>query len=454
MVGESAVLGLRPHPGRLGVWLTVALLGGAHASAQSRVTATAAAEVHSPAAQSGAAAEGSLQALVAYADRHSPLLAIARSTRSRAEALRIAAEIWLPDNPELSVALGARMGQARTGLDADIALVQPLQIAGERGRRIAAAARQRELTDAEIAELRWSLVCDLRATFHRALLEAERTRMAERIVAFQRDVLRIVERTISAGENAPVMLRLAQAEVAQSEQVVLQSRQGLWAARLHLAELSGWSVSAPPLPNAPIEPAREPPQQARLVSLARKHLPSLRAAAARVREARSRVDLADREAWPRPSLGVRYEHESDRGSEGSYDIWMGAVTLPLPVFARNQGARAAARADSSVAQAELAAAERLLEVQVAQARSEVVAAAERTRAYGTEIVPRFEENLALLRRSLELGEIDLLSLGVGRERFLKIQTDALSAQLDYFTAHDALERVIGVELGATEEDAP
>jgi cobalt-zinc-cadmium efflux system outer membrane protein len=158
------------------------------------------------------------------------------------------------------------------------------------------------------------------------------------------------------------------------------------------------------------------------------------------------VEVARREAWPRPSVGLQYRREGNPTAEGAYDVVMGAVSLSLPMFQRNQGETAAARADVSVAAAELAARGSLLDAQIAEARSEVAAAAARTRAYGTEILPRFEENLTLLRRSFELGEIDLLSLSTGRERFLRIQSDALGAQQDYFVALSGLERVVGVDL--------
>jgi cobalt-zinc-cadmium efflux system outer membrane protein len=125
---------------------------------------------------------------------------------------------------------------------------------------------------------------------------------------------------------------------------------------------------------------------------------------------------------------------------------MGVVSVPITSFQRNQGERAQARADLTVAEAELAASAGLLEGQIAEARSEVVAAAKRTRAYGTEVLPRFEENLTLLKRAFELGEIDILALSTGRERFLRIQSDALAAQLDYFFALAGLERVVGVDL--------
>jgi cobalt-zinc-cadmium efflux system outer membrane protein len=128
------------------------------------------------------------------------------------------------------------------------------------------------------------------------------------------------------------------------------------------------------------------------------------------------------------------------------DVVMGVVSLPIPTFQTNQGPRALARAEVTVAEAELTADRQLLAGQVAEAHSEVAAAAKRTRTYGNEILPRFEENLGLLRRSFELGEIDILALSTGRERFLRIQSDALDAQVDYFVALSNLERVVGVDL--------
>lgn len=397
-------------------------------------------------ADPAAGSDVSLAGILAYADQHSPVLAVARSTRSRADAARVAASIVLPTNPEVSLAAGPRIGAAGTGVDVEVGLRQQVQIAGERGLRIDAANRLRDLTDAEIEQMRWAVHCDVHAAFHRTLVEQERTRLAERVVAFQKEVLRVVERQIAAGETAPLTLRLAQAEVAQAQQVRVATQQVFFASRIRLAQLSGWPVSTPPMPSGSVDSPRDPPSQDRLSAVAGQRLPSLRAGAARIREAEARVTLAAREAWPRPSVGVQYQREGNPGTEGAYDIVMGAISIPIPSFQRNQGERARAAADRTVAEAELDATRRLLEGQIAEARSEVVAAAERTRAYGSEILPRFEENLTLLRRSFELGEIDILALSSGRERFLRIQSDALLAQQDYFVALAGLERVVGVDL--------
>lgn len=398
-----------------------------------------------PAADPAARNDVSLGGILAFADLHSPVLTVARSTRSRAEAAQVAASPLLPGNPELTVAAGPRFGTKGTGVDVDVTLLQQIEIAGERGLRLDAADQSRTLTDAEVEQIRWLVHCDVHAAFHRALVEQERAQLAERVVAFQDEVLRVVERQISAGETAPLTLRLAQAEVAQARQTLVATQQAFLVSRIRLAQLSGWPPHTPPMPEGAVDEPRDPPPDERLLSVARERLPSLRAGVARIREAEARVALADRERWSRPSLGAQYRREGNP-SEGTFHIAMGVVSVPVPFFQTNQGERARTRAEVTVATTELAAARQLLAGQIAEARSEVVAAAQRTRAYGTEILPRFEENLTLLRRSFELGEIDILALSTGRERFLRIQSDALGAQLDYFTALAGLERVVGVDL--------
>ncbi len=447
--------------------ILVALLGGACAQATPSVRSSAdyreappphlraaadgrADSAHSehtdPMSDPTAPGEVSLGGMLVYADLHSPVLSVARSTRSRAEAARVAASPLLPGNPELTVAAGPRFGLTGTGVDVDVSLMQQIQIAGERGVRLDAADRLRDLTDAEIEQIRWLVHCDVHAAFHRALVEQERMRLAERVVTFQQEVLRVVERQISAGETAPLSLRLAQAEVAQAQQIVVAAQQTFLVSRIRLGQLAGWPAATPPMPGGIVDTPRDPPTPERLLAVARERMPSLRAGAARIREAEARVAVADREAWSRPSVGAQYRREGNPTSEGPYNIVMGVVSLPIPSFQTNQGARARARADATVAVAELGAAQQLLDGQIAEARSEVIAATQRTRAYGTEILPRFEENLTLLRRSFELGEIDILALSTGRERFLRIQSDALGAQLDYFVALAGLERVVGVDL--------
>jgi cobalt-zinc-cadmium efflux system outer membrane protein len=85
-------------------------------------------------------------------------------------------------------------------------------------------------------------------------------------------------------------------------------------------------------------------------------------------------------------------------------------------------------------------------VRVTRATGAVNAGAARVQAYGSEIIPRFEENLALLSRAFELGEIDVLQALLARERFLQLERDSLAAFADYYQAVAELEAELGQEL--------
>lgn len=108
--------------------------------------------------------------------------------------------------------------------------------------------------------------------------------------------------------------------------------------------------------------------------------------------------------------------------------------------------RRAALPDVTVAEAELGARRVTVEANVVGLRAAVVAAVVRLRNYGADLLPRLEQTIDLLRRSFELGEIELLDVLVARERFLRIQSDMLDAHLEYFVALAELECTVGVEI--------
>ncbi|MBK8593519.1 MAG: TolC family protein [Sandaracinaceae bacterium] len=334
-----------------------------------------------------------LPQILEFADANAPVLRAARSTRARADASDVAAAPRMPSNPELTVYVGPRFGEVGTGVDVQVSLMQEIQIGGERGLRVEASQHFRTQTEAEIDQVRWFVHADVHAAFHRALVERERARLAERVVAFQTDILRVVERQIAAGSEAPLALRLAQAEVAQAQQQLVAAQQAYAASCIRLAQLSGWPVTTPPEPVGHAESPTEPPPLAQLQARARERVPSVVAGRARVRTAVARVAVADREAWPRPTVGVQYNREGSPTRAGAFDIIMGVVSVPIPSFQTNQGARAMARAEVVVAEAELQATLDLLDGQIAEAHSATTAAALRALAYGTEILPRFEDNL-------------------------------------------------------------
>ena len=129
---------------------------------------------------------------------------------------------------------------------------------------------------------------------------------------------------------------------------------------------------------------------------------------------------------------------------------MGMLQIDIPSFALNQAEIARTSSERGVAEARRDALSSMIEVRLERLRTAVNAAAERVESYGSDILPRFEENLTMLRRAFELGEIDLLRVSVALERFLTVQQQALEAHVDYFAAVAALEAQVGEEIWADE----
>ncbi|MCR9165509.1 MAG: TolC family protein [Nannocystaceae bacterium] len=390
-----------------------------------------------------------LDAILAYADRHAPALQVARARVGLGDAAIVGEVPILPDNPTLSLGAGPGLNSGGNHVDITGSLSQRLEVAGERRLRTEAAERVRDRLEAELDEARWQVHRDVHAAFHRALVARERLLVAVRVLEFQDRLLEITRRRLAAGDVSGLAVRLAEGDRSQAEVAHIAATQDYLRARLELGAIGGWPASHPPEPAGILDPPRKPPDADTLLELARNHQPRLRTLQATHDETVARTRAADREAWPEPTIGVQVMRENFRFGPPETQM-LGVLSVPIPVVRRNQGERATARAQESIADAERGSFGALLPSRIEQHRTAVAAAADRVAAYGAEILPKFEENLRLVQRAFELGEIDILQVTVARERFLGIQTDALAAYRDYFQAVAELEGAVGTDVWTEE----
>jgi len=97
---------------------------------------------------------------------------------------------------------------------------------------------------------------------------------------------------------------------------------------------------------------------------------------------------------------------------------MGLLQVPIPSFALNQEGRARATAQGTVADAQRDARASVLLARIERLRTSVDAGAARVAAFGTDVLPRFSENLSMVREAFALGEYDILRVSVAPERFM------------------------------------
>lgn len=388
----------------------------------------------------------SLREMLAHADEHAPRLRVSRAALERGQAAVDGASVVLQRNMRAGAAVGPRIAEGATGVDFQVWLTQPIEIAGERKQRIRTAEKFDERTRKELQEAEWIVHREVHAAFHTALVARERWELVDKLLVSTEELVSVAERRLQAGDISPLAVRLAKGELAQARQTSLTAERAFRSAQLELAEVSGWSPDVLPEPLGELDEPRRAPVIEDLLVLAAEQHPGIAARESAVEEAEARVRLADREAWPEPSLGVMYTRESLPNVRVHEHIVQGTMMLPIPFSQRNQKGRALARADLSVRKAEEQSFRQTLRARLTRAAIAVDADANRIAAYGTEILPAFEGNLTLLRRAFELGEVDLLQVLVARERLLRIQQDALTAHQDYYRDVAALEAQVGTEV--------
>lgn len=391
----------------------------------------------------------SLAQLLAYAARYAPDLRVGRSRLALGEAEQQAAAPLLLDNPELSLSLGPRLSGGGQGLDVELSVQQRIPIAGQRGLRVDAARRFRDRLRAELAQLEWTVHRRVHAAYRIAQVAWRRRAAALRLRAFAQQLLTIARRREAAGAISGLQVQLVKGEVAQARQAEIVAESGDRRARLTLAEVAGWPSAHLPEPEDALPAPRPLRTPKRLVEQAQKQHPALRTLAASAQEARARAKLADRAAIPNPLLGISYAREGAVGGNAA-TIVLGTLSLPIPLWQRNQGDRARMRARWAVLRMRHATLASRLGVRVARVWTAVDAAARRIAIYGSKVLPTFERNLGMLERAFEAGKIDVLQVMVARGRFLQMQRQSLDAYEDYYRAVAALEAVVGSEIGAVE----
>lgn len=387
-----------------------------------------------------------LETLLRYAARSAPRLLEARARLASGRAEVEGARAPALHAPQVEMAVGARRGAAGVGLELSASVRQPFEISGARGARMAAASLGLEAARAELAAVEWDVHRVVHAAYHDAMVAREAVAVASRVAEFHGRVVEFTRRRLAAGESSTLELRIAEGEGAQAAQEAAAAAGRYLEARIALALECGWPPEHPPEPSGAPEPPRAPPPLPALVRIALAEQPALRNTAIEIDHARAHVDVADREAWPPMSVGFEV------GRDDGTDVYQGLVGLGLPLFATNQGDRARARAEVTIARARHEALRTVIPIQIARAHVAVSTAVSRVRAYGSEILPRFEESLTLLTRALELGEIDVVELSVASGRFLAVQREALSATADYHRALADLEAAVGSELEDIERE--
>ena len=324
-------------------------------------------------------------------------------------------------NPELAYSLEDTRSKTRTQ---SWQLNLPVELGGKRAARTKAAEKTREQAQAQLAELQATVRANVAAAYFDVLTAQERLVLARDSAALAKSSTDTVSKRVAAGKVSPVeesKARVAEAGVrvelaqAASEQRNALSRLFALLGRIDApyTVLEGKAENLPSVPSlADLQP---------LISSA----PGVVLARIEVdrRKALTALEQSKRVPDVTVSVGMQRSNETQR------NVLLFGVSVPLPIFDRNQGNLLEALKLEDKARDELQAATVRLHSEVAQARERLSTIIAEVQSLQQDVLPGAKSAYDAATIGFENGKFNFL--------------EVLDAQRTYFTAKSQYLKALG-----------
>ncbi|MEI6486869.1 MAG: TolC family protein [Sphingomonadales bacterium] len=320
--------------------------------------------------------------------------------------------------------------------DQIVRIDQPIELGGKRSARIKAASAAAEAATDDLADARRQVLSQVDTAY--AALRAAQDRAAT-TAAIAGDWARsyaIAARRLAAGDLSAGEAARQRVEAVRADADALAARSELRQAQTELAILIGRDadaaqlVAADPWPAPPL-PVPLPPEDV----AARR--PDVRAAAARLAQARHELTGARALRVPDISVGVQYEYQSQPIGVGP-SVGFG-IAVPLPVGTRYSGEIAQAGAALGDAEATAEKALRAAVADISAARSALATSVERRRRLETELLPAAQEAARTAEFAYARGALPLTDLLDARRALAAASLGLVDAHQDEAAAAARLQ---------------
>ena len=370
-------------------------------------------------------------------DANPAFLADAQEVAISQGALRQARLLF---NPEGEVELpGAFSGGALDRYEAQVS--QEIEWAGQRGLRVDAAELGVRRAERDVAQARRELLADVARAYYATMAARRRADVAAEVQALNERLATAVRIQADEGEISVLEANLASIEVGRTRARLLSARRQAATAELGLVRLLGIAPGAPivlPAPDtlAPPPLMLDPDSLVAAALAARSDLAARRAEA---QQADVLARLARREAIPNVRVGGIAAQEEGSGSP-EFGV---VVSLPLPLWNRNQGLIEQREAEARRAELAVEAAELRVRTEVMNAWRRYVTAREEAALLRAQVLGPAHANQELLTIAYEAGRIDLSTLVLLRNELTEAELDYWDAWFGLNEAHTDLQAATG-----------
>ncbi|PVZ43650.1 TolC family protein [Pseudomonas sp. CC120222-01a] len=375
----------------------------------------------------------SLPEALSAAFANNPELAAAGREIGIAEGER--RQAGLIPNPELAWEMEDTRRDTSTST---VTLSQPLELGGKRGARIAVAGAGQAIAQLDLERQRNGLRADVVQAYHAALRAQTGVELAQQSQALTERGLRVVQGRVTAGQSSPVEATRAQVQLAQAQAEVRRAETQRTVAYQALARLTGSPLATfDTLSTASLSPGAAPSADTLLGQVER--TVEWRLAAAQVE--RGEASLGSEKALRIPNLTVSIGSQYSREDRERVNVV--GLSMPLPLFDRNQGNVLAAARRADQARDLRNAVELRLRSETRSAVDQWRTAMQEVQAYDRTILPSAQQAVDTATRGFEMGKFAFLDVLDAQRTLIDargLYLEALAAATD---ARAQVERIYG-----------
>lgn len=307
-------------------------------------------------------------------------------------------------------------------------IAQPVPLGGRLSKAREAETLERDRRTSELEVRRRELHRRVHSAFATALYQEQAFQSQTKIAESTEKAVTMAKARADAGDALPEDVARAEMELARAKVELRRTaslrEQALFAL---LATIGDPSLSVRSLAGE-LDAAFEIPTLESLAADLSSN-PTAVAADAAVRVGSARVDLAKAQRIPDVKVEVLYRRLQAE-KENTFDV---GLSIPLPLFDRNQGRLREARAELQAAEARSLATRNELSLRLREAHSQLTSALATSRALQTEILPRADTVLKAAEARYAAGDASLNDL-------LPVRRDWAAVRLSYLESlRDAMQ---------------
>ena len=317
---------------------------------------------------------------------------------------------------------------------------QTIETAGKRSKRTQVAQQDLRATGSDVQNVEREVRLEVKRRYFAVVLAKSQLSLAQEILKQFDDVIRLNEARFKQGELSGLEMNRIRAERLRFYTDVLDSRLQLANSKTALLELLGSGNFGTQFDVTESLTAKlHSVQLSELQQLAIQARPDLTAAQERLE--RNRRDLTLQRAEAIPNVTPSFGYKRDFGVNSA----VFGLTLPLPLFNRNQAG--VSRATAQIEQQRHEVNRSLLAVQreVQQGYQSLQAQAERLQALEQEYVPAARKAHEIAQESYRLGALDLIGLLDAERVYRETLRSYNLALYDYNVAVFQLQASVGKE---------